>query len=167
MRLLKGIYLTYWFFIVLTSISFVFVMAFLYPFLFIIAQGILAGFVGLLLVELLLLYLEKNPFTGERKVMNPLSLGDDNKVNITITNNYKFPVRVVIYDNPPHQLQLRDLHFTFLMSPNDSKQVKYYIHPNERGVFRFGKINVSKIKLKLICFIELTFKGIILSTIII
>ena len=151
MRLLKGIYLTYWFFIVLTSISFVFVMAFLYPFLFIIAQGILAGFVGLLLVELLLLYLEKNPFTGERKVMNPLSLGDDNKVNITITNNYKFPVRVVIYDNPPHQLQLRDLHFTFLMSPNDSKQVKYYIHPNERGVFRFGKINVfSSVVLHLI-----------------
>jgi uncharacterized protein (DUF58 family) len=151
MRFLKGIYLTSWFFIVLTSTSFVFVMAFLFPFLFIIAQAILAGFVGLVLIEILLLYLQKKPFTGERRVMNPLSLGDDNKVSIIVTNKYNFPVRAVVYDNPPHQLQLRDLHFTFLISPKESKEVEYYIHPNERGVFEFGKINVfSSVLLHLI-----------------
>ena len=142
MRLFKQIYLTTWFFIVLMAIAFVFILAFLFPFLFVIGQGVLVGFVGLILVEVLLLFLDRNPFSGSRKVLNPLSLGDDNKVKIIVTSNYKFPVRVVIYDNPPHQLQLRDLHFTFLISPDESKEVKYYIHPNERGVFQFGKINI-------------------------
>jgi uncharacterized protein (DUF58 family) len=142
MRILKSIYLTTWFFVLLGGVAVVFVLAFLYPFLFIIAQFILAGFIGLVLVETLLLFLVKKPFKGERRVMNPLSLGDDNKVRIIVANHYKFPVRAVVYDNPPHQLQLRDLHFTFLMMPQDAKEVSYEVHPTERGVFQFGKINV-------------------------
>lgn len=142
MRLIKGIYLTYWFFIALSGIAFVFVLAFLFPFLFVIAQLVLAGFCGLVLVELILLYLSKKPIEGKRKVLNPLSLGDDNKIKISIKSNFKFPTRIVIFDNPPYQLQLRDLHFTFILMPNNAKQVEYYINPKERGVFQFGNINV-------------------------
>ena len=142
MRLFKGIYLTYWFFIVLIGLAFVFTLAFLYPFLFVIAQMVLVGFSGLVLVEIILLFLAKNPFKGQRKVFNPLSLGDDNLVDIIVKSEYKFPVRIVIYDNPPYQLQLRDLHYTFMLMPGDAKEVKYYINPKERGIFKFGNLNV-------------------------
>jgi uncharacterized protein (DUF58 family) len=129
----------------------VFIVAFIFPALFFIAQIILLAFVGAVLVEVFLLFLEKSPFKASRHVFNPLSLGDDNKVKITLSNQYKFPVRVVVYDNPPYQLQLRDLNFKMFLVPNKAKEIAYYVHPTERGIFQFGNLYVfSSVFLNLI-----------------
>jgi len=142
MRIFKGIYLTYWFFILLVSIAFVFIFAFIFPFLFIIAQGVLALFVALVLIETILIFLTKKPINANRVTLNPLSLGDDNLVKINVESNFKFPVRLDVYDNAPYQLQIRGLHYTFFLSPEQKKTIEYNIQPKERGVFTFGNLYV-------------------------
>ncbi len=140
MKILKNIHLTYWFFIVLSGIAFVFVLSFVFPFLFFIAQIILGVFGALILVELILLFIHKKPVSGTRQVFNPMSLGDENKVKIILRNNYSFPVRLVVYDNAPYQLQLRDLKYAFFLLPNHSKQIDYTVTPKDRGEYEFGDV---------------------------
>lgn len=140
MRIIKNIHLTYWFFIVLAGIAFLFVLAFVFPFLFFIAQITLGVFGALILVELILLFAHKKPISGTRQVFNPMSLGDENKVKISIRNNYNFPVRLMVYDNAPYQLQLRDLKFGFFLMPSQAKQIEYIVEPKDRGEYEFGDV---------------------------
>ena len=142
MKFFKGIYFTTWFFIAFLAIGFVFVLSFLYPSLFVISQGILAIFIAIVLIEIILLYLIKNPISATRSVFNPMSLGDNNKVTINVTSKYQFPIRISVYDNPPYQLQLRDLYFSYFLMPNQTKSSIYYVHPTERGVFIFGNLYI-------------------------
>ncbi len=140
MRLLKNVYLSYWFFIVLIAIALLFVTTFAFPGLFFIAQIILVGFSAIVLIEIILLFLNKEPLSGERVVFNPMSLGDENKINIIVKSNYSFPVRVIVVDNAPYQLQMRDLMFPFFILPQQSKKISYNVIPNERGAYEFGNI---------------------------
>ena len=113
------------------------VMGFVYPIMFILGQLLLALTVGILLLEIFILFINKQPIAGKRNVTNPLSLGDENKVSVTLKNNYPFPIKSVLYDNAPHQLQLRDLHFTERLGAGSEKSYDYTIRPTERGVFKY------------------------------
>ena len=140
MRLLKGVYLSYGFFITLLVLVVVFVMGFVYPIFFLVGQGGLALVLAIVLLESYLLFAKKNPIKGFRHVVNPLSMGDANKVSITIENDYNFPARILVYDNPPVQLQLRNLHFSDFFASGDQLEFHYYIVPTERGEFDFGDL---------------------------
>lgn len=142
MRLLKGLYLPYEFFIALIGIATLFVFGFAYSAMFLVGQAALALFLALCFLEIFILFVKKTPIVAERTVMNPLSVGDDNKVAILVTNNYNFPIRSVIYDNPPFQLQLRDLYFSQRLETDVSAQFEYYIQPTDRGVYKFSDIYV-------------------------
>ena len=142
MRLIRGLYLSYRFFAALLVITTLFVLGFIWPLFFVIAQAILALLIALVGLEMFVLFAKKEPIEGARKVMNPLSLGDDNKVHISVKNNYGFTVKCVIYDNLPHQLQIRDLNFKQSLSANEGAQFHYLIRPTERGEFKFSDIFV-------------------------
>ncbi|UKN00432.1 DUF58 domain-containing protein [Paracrocinitomix mangrovi] len=138
----KRLYLTYEFFIVLLGIAVLFVFGFIIPAFFLIAQACLALFLAITLLEFVILQFVKKPIAGTRDVMNPLSVGDDNRVTIRIKNRYNFKVRIIVYDNPPYQLQLRDLKFKATLASGDSKQFEYFIHPTDRGEYHFGDVYV-------------------------
>jgi len=142
MKFIRGLYLSYRFFAVLLCIAALMVVGFMYPIYFLIGQGALALLMAILLVEIFILFFKKNPISAERKVMNPLSMGDDNKVFITVFSHYSFPVNVVIYDNPPYQLQIRDLNFKAVLFGSDGKKFNYTIRPNDRGEYVFGDLYV-------------------------
>lgn len=142
MRILKNIYLTYWFFIAMAGVGFVFVLAFAFPFLFIIGQFTLVGVIIILLIETILLFRVKNPINANRQVMNPLSLGEENTASITVTNLYGIPVKVMIYDNLPYQLQVRDKAYSHFLMPNQSVTDEFKVEPKERGIFEFGNLYV-------------------------
>ena len=74
--------------------------------------------------------------------MNPLSLGDENKVSLLVKNNFNFTVNGIIFDNPPHQLQIRDLKFKDSFVSGASKAFDYSIRPTERGKYTFSDIFV-------------------------
>ena len=134
--------MSYRFFIILLAIAVLMAIGFVYPIFFLIGQGALLVLIAILLVEIFILFFKKNPITANRKVMNPLSMGDDNKVHINVYSNYNFPVNVVVYDNPPFQLQLRDLNFKSILSGSDGKKFTYIVHPTERGEYCFSDIFV-------------------------
>lgn len=138
----KNLYLPYEFFIGLLGIAIIFVLGFVWPPFFIIGQATMALFLALAGLEFVILQFRKNPIAGLRSVMNPLSVGDDNKVKIIITNNYNFSVRAIVYDNPPNQIQLRNLHFKAILGAGESREFAYVIHPNERGEYKFYDIYV-------------------------
>jgi len=142
MKFIRGLYLSYRFFAVLLGIAALMAVGFMYPIYFLIGQGALALLMAILLVEIFILFLKKIPISAERKVMNPLSMGDDNKVFITVFSHYNFPVNVVIYDNPPYQLQIRDLNFKAILFGSDGKKFNYTIRPNDRGEYVFGDLNI-------------------------
>ncbi|MEX1000748.1 MAG: DUF58 domain-containing protein [Crocinitomicaceae bacterium] len=150
MRILKSIinlffrclYLSYEFFIGLLLIAVIFVFGFAYPAMFLVGQAALGLFLALCLLEFIILNSKKQAIIGTRSVMNPLSVGDDNRVAIVVKNRYNFPVRAVVYDNPPKQLQLRDKFFKKSLGAGEKKTFNYLIHPSERGEFKFFDIYI-------------------------
>jgi uncharacterized protein (DUF58 family) len=142
MRLLRGLFLSYRFFIILVGIAGVFVTGFITPIFYIVGQALLALFVAIILLEMLLVFGKKHPITATRKVMNPLSMGDENSVKIEIINNYGFLINATIYDNPPYQLQLRDMAFSGTFQSNEAKSFSYTVLPTERGAYLFSDIFV-------------------------
>jgi uncharacterized protein (DUF58 family) len=142
LRFIRSLYLSYRFFIVLLMAAITMAMGFVWPVFFLAGQGIMVLLAAILLVEVFILFPKKNPVSAKRNVMNPLSMGDDNKVHITVTNHYGFPVNIDVYDNPPYQLQLRNMHFMDILSSGEAKRFTYTIHPNERGEYFFSDIFV-------------------------
>lgn len=138
----RFLYLPYEFFIAVLILFALFILGFIFPPVFLIAQAALALFLAVAGLEFVILQFKKKPIRGVRHVMNPLSVGDDNKVSITVTNDYNFSIRVVVYDNPPHQLQLRNKHFKSIIGPGESREFTYEVHPTERGEFKFYDLYV-------------------------
>lgn len=142
MRLIRGLYLTNRFFVGLLILVFLFIWSFLWPLLMIIAQGGLVLFIAIVVLEIIILFSPKKPISASRRVPNPLSLGDENPVHIKVNSFYKFDVHIQVYDNAPAQLQLRDLHDDFHLSPHTSHSMAYSIRPTERGQYLFDDLFV-------------------------
>ncbi len=140
MRIIQGLFLSYRFFIALILVSLVFVYGFIYPILFVLGQVLLLLILAIVGLEIFVLFAKRSPIHAKRSVMNPLSMGDLNSVKIVVKNHYNFPVNVVIYDNLPHQLQLRDLNFKATLHSDSQTTVTYHIRPTERGIFSFSDI---------------------------
>lgn len=131
------------FYIAVVIVILCFIAAYKSLFLFSLAQALLAGLLLLCLYELLSLYFtKKKPITAWRECAERFSNGDENPVNIHLSNNYAFPVDVEIIDEIPIQFQVRDLLFEMKMKKRESKVLKYHIRPTQRGVYRFDTINV-------------------------
>lgn len=102
------------------------------------------------LADFAVLFMRRYRVTGHRVVTENLSLGDYNKVLIKIESTYATGVRVVLIDELPAQLEIRDFKLEFQLRPGGSKEVVYDIAPKTRGVYEFGHANV---------FISLKFPG--------
>ncbi len=142
MRIIRELFLSYRFFITLIGVATIFVIGFAFPIFFIIGQALLALVVAILGLEIFILFNKKAPISAKRKVMSQLSLGDDNKVDLVVKNNFGFTVNSIIFDNPPYQLQLRDLKFNTNLSAGEAKEFTYLIRPTERGEYTFSDIFV-------------------------
>jgi uncharacterized protein (DUF58 family) len=142
MRFFRGLYLPYEFFIGLVAIATLFVTGFAFKPMFLVGQAALGLFLALCILECIILFSRKTPIQASRKVMNPLSVGDDNKVSITVQNNFPFTIRSIVYDNPPKQLQLRDQSFSNRLESDENCRFDYMIHPTDRGKFKFKNLYI-------------------------
>ena len=139
---MKSLYLKNRLFIILLLIAVGFALSFGFNFLFPIFKVFLYVLIALVLVDLMILFFQKREITVDRKLNEQLSLGDENKVTLSISSNFSIPLDVEIIDELPYQLQLRDNSFSFSLSPNGNRVVFYKIKPTERGLYKFGNINV-------------------------
>lgn len=142
LKFFRSIYLSnrvYWALVVLVIL---FTLSFFFPELDMAPRvGVLAlGF--FLFLDLVMLYSAKTPFKVKRTTPERLSNGDDNPVQITVKNSYRFPVYITVIDELPEQFQKRDFKINSLLAPGAKKEISYSIRPAERGRYSFGIVNV-------------------------
>jgi uncharacterized protein (DUF58 family) len=112
------------------------------PFMYFIALFLLIVFALSTVVDILMLYRIKSPLESRRIVADKFSNGDENEIEIYLSNYYPFRVDVSVVDEIPHQFQKRDVNFELTAQPGETKIIKYSLRPVKRGEYSFGFIHV-------------------------
>jgi uncharacterized protein (DUF58 family) len=146
----KALFFSRRFYVALASIIFLFVLSYGFSWLYIIAQFALLFFVLIVLLDYIALF-SKTGVSAQRHASERLSNGDENKLNIELSNNYTFKTFVTVIDEIPVQFQRRDFRM-FAIIPSGEKVVsKYTLRPVERGEYTFEDIHLfTKSPLKLV-----------------
>lgn len=140
-RFFKHTYLTFRFFIVAMVFVALFIVAYMYPGLLGIVTILFFVAIGLVLVDLILLYKQKG-ISANRQLPEKLSNGDDNPIHLSITNSYNFKTDLVLIDELPFQYQKRDFEINTQLNQHEEKKITYTLRPLERGEYYFGNLNI-------------------------
>jgi uncharacterized protein (DUF58 family) len=141
-KIYKATFLSKRFFQILIALVLLFILAFFFERL----QGYLVmGFfilIGLLVVDLFLLYRAKNGVDASRVLPDKFSNGDENPIEIKLRNTYGFKAYYRIIDELPIQFQVRNFNIEKELSASQATTIMYTARPVERGEFHFGSLNV-------------------------
>ena len=140
-RFFKHIYLTFRFFLIAIIFVALFILSYIYPGLLSIVTAIFFVAVGLVIVDLILLFKQRGIFAS-RILPEKLSNGDDNPIELTLTNNYNFSTELLLIDELPFQYQKRDFEIKTNLKKHQEKKITYTLRPLERGEYYFGNLNV-------------------------
>jgi uncharacterized protein (DUF58 family) len=99
-------------------------------------------FIGLLAVDILILFNGSKNAACNRILPNRLSMSDENKIKLTVYNFHSFEVSIKIIDELPVQFQIRDFSITIKLASGQSYSTGYFVRPTERGEFEFGLTRV-------------------------
>ena len=124
------------------AIVLAFILAYFYPPILAVARYTTIAFFALCIIDFTLLFSIKNGIEGYRKTPDKLSNGDQNKITISLNNNYRFAVNLDIIDEIPFQFQIRDFLIKSKISSGAEKHFHYSLKPVERGVYLFGKLRI-------------------------
>ncbi|HWR32937.1 MAG TPA: DUF58 domain-containing protein [Chitinophagaceae bacterium] len=140
--MLKSFYLNNIVYYVAGSAAVVFVLSYFFPAWYRIGILILLLLLMAVLVDIVLSYSKRNGVLAARTVSERFSIGDANKVFITITNHYPFPVRISIIDELPVQFQERKWMRKARLDPHSTYNLEYKLIPASRGEYVFNDINI-------------------------
>tara|TARA_R110002072_G_scaffold302685_1_gene487368 strand:+ start:70984 stop:72318 length:1335 start_codon:yes stop_codon:yes gene_type:complete len=118
-------FLSYWFWV-------------LYPIALFFASMLLVLFA----IDFLLVYGKKTGISGKRSLPEKFSNGDENEVGISLSNNYRFAVRLFVLDEIPVQFQKRDFGYVIRLASGESRESSYLLTPKQRGEYQFGSLHV-------------------------
>ncbi|MFV0483787.1 MAG: DUF58 domain-containing protein [Bacteroidales bacterium] len=119
-----------------------YILEFLYPIIHPIPTILLAVLGMALVFDIVLLFASKNTVSCQRIIEKKLSLGDDNKVSLLISNNATIPINIRVVEELPFQFQERNFSMQASLLPNAHTTLAYSIRPTDRGVYYFGYTNV-------------------------
>ncbi|WP_294266513.1 DUF58 domain-containing protein [uncultured Chryseobacterium sp.] len=139
---MKNLYINTRFFFALIAVGILYVFAFFFPFVMMIAHGILLLCFLAAMVDGLLVFNQKNGISAQRILPEKLSNGDENPIKIDIKNNYGFKIHVNIIDEIPFQFQKRDFLIEKQIGSGNNTFFQYILEPKERGEYNFGSLNV-------------------------
>ncbi|NJC26718.1 DUF58 domain-containing protein [Neolewinella antarctica] len=135
-------YLSDRFFIGIAGVVLVSIAGFYAPFVFYLAIASLVILVLTTLYDVILLYRAARGISASRKTPKVLSLSDPMTIHVMVRNDGKKPVRAVLIDELPEQLQIRDHEIAFELGPDQEKKLTYPIRPVQRGEYEFGNLNI-------------------------
>lgn len=142
MKFFRSLFLTNRFFYAGLFIAFCYVIAFFLSPIYIIAKILTLVFIVSVIVEIFLVYIPKTSIEVLRNYPERLSNGDENELELFVTNHYQFPLNVRIIEEFPVQLQLRDFQFRKRFKSSQNTKFDFKIRPTERGSYKFGLTNV-------------------------
>lgn len=135
-------YLTNRFFWIFGAITACFALAYPFPWLLPAAKIALTGAGGLLLADVLLLYVRRPRISCERRLNPVFSLSDPNEVVIALENQGNIHFSLSIADELPVQFQRRDFEIECDLPPGQPYLATHTLRPISRGIYYFGNINV-------------------------
>lgn len=135
-----SLHLTRFFFIIQACIVGIIGASYVFPWLFIVGQITLAVSILVTLVDIMLIYLPKEPFQVKREVQERMNLGDQNKIVVTVINQTLQPLQVAIYEGYPVQMQQRSNVWNTLLLPRKLRTFQYFFTPTERGKYGFSDV---------------------------
>ncbi len=139
-KFFKSLYLNKRFFAILIAITVLFVIAYFFQELYGVCKLLFGVLMITLLFDILLLYRNKVGIDAKRILPEKLSNGDDNDIEVFITNRYLFKVEIKIIDELPVQWQLRDFEIKTRLASAQEKKITYQVRPVERGEYYFGNL---------------------------
>lgn len=141
-RFLKSLYLPNRFFIALLVFAIGFVLCFIFDGFFDTMRILFAVFILVFLLDILTVFLPKRALACNRICADRLSNGENNKISISIRNNYPVTISTTIIEEAPFQFQLRNLTFDMKIGNGEEKVIHYDLRPTKRGEYLFGAVNV-------------------------
>jgi uncharacterized protein (DUF58 family) len=136
------IYFSRWFYIAGSAIVALFVVSYFFPALFQIATLLTTCLVIAAIVDVFILLVKKEPVGANRVCTPRFSNGDENKVQLQITNHLPYSVRITILDELPFEFQERSWKKKMVLQQQQQDIVEYILIPKKRGEYQFGKINI-------------------------
>jgi uncharacterized protein (DUF58 family) len=124
------------------SASALFMLSYFVPVLFSLALLVLLFIAVGITIDFFLLYRIRKGVVVTRHLNDRFSNGDENKVILSIKNHYNFTVSCRVIDELPVQFQERKWRRKETILSGEQKEILYVLQPQERGEYRFGKINV-------------------------
>nr|WP_179022522.1 DUF58 domain-containing protein [Winogradskyella forsetii] len=118
-----------------------FILAYIYPGLLSMVTILFFIAIGLVVVDLILLFKQKG-ILASRILPEKLSNGDDNPIEISLQNNYNFTADLQLIDEMPFQYQKRDFEINTQLKKHNQKKITYTLRPLERGEYYFGSLNI-------------------------
>ncbi len=137
---MKNIFLTNRFFYSIGGIALLFVLAFLLPWLFPVAQIAVLIAVVLTIADVILIFQKKDLFTTTRQLPKVFSLSDANPVVLQIKNNGSQKWFLTLIEELPVQFQQRDFEEKIVLEPLQQKKLTYQLRPLQRGEYEFGNL---------------------------
>jgi len=98
--------------------------------------------IALLLLDILFVFRIKEGIKASRELPDKLSNGDDNLVQILVTNSYNTAMNLNIIEELPAIFQKRDFEIKSSLEAGASHTFNYTLRPVERGEYRFGALNI-------------------------
>ncbi len=142
MNIFKNLYIHERFFNYLSVIVIAFLISFWFEVFYNIAWVLLFVLSALFLIDIFLLFKKKKGIQASRILGNKFSNSDENKIPITIKNNYNFKVEFKIIDELPVQFQKRNFLQLASAEAFENYNFEYKVTPFERGEYFFGNLNV-------------------------
>jgi uncharacterized protein (DUF58 family) len=119
-----------------------FMLAFFFPWFYIIPLLTFLTVTLLLLADLVMLYGTQKGVFAKRHAPERLSNSDDNELGVYVENWYTFSINLGIIDEIPVQFQKRDIWFKTSLKPRQRKLINYSLRPTRRGEYEFGYLRV-------------------------
>ena len=135
-----SLHLTRFFFLILANVVLIIGASFLQPWLMLIGKTLLVVTILMTIVDVMLIYLPKQPITVKRAFQERMNLGDENKVVVTVINQTIQALNTSIYEGYPTLMQQRSKSWAVLLLPRKSKTFEYTFTPKERGKYEFNDV---------------------------
>jgi uncharacterized protein (DUF58 family) len=139
---LRGLYLGDRFFAGLAGVIVLSALGFWWNGLYYLALLLLVGLTAALAYDVWRLYAITAKVTASRKTPKVLGLSDEMYIRVQISNGGTQRVKVLLTDELPAQLQIRDHGIPFELEPETDRELRYPVRPLSRGEYRFGDLNL-------------------------
>lgn len=139
---LRYLYLGNRFFLGLGVVVVLSAIGFYWSGLFYLAIATMIALFGLTGYDTYILYTIADKVSASRKTPKVFSLSDEMQVRIHLHNAANRKVDVVLTDELPAELQIRDHQIAFVLEAEVDRELTYPIRPMTRGAYDFGNLNL-------------------------